>query len=352
VISGNTASSFDGGLNLQTESTGLIDGSTISGNVAKGEAGVSLGAVGTGTIVVRNSTIAGNSAAEDAGGVEVDTSASGVVTIEDSTIAANHAGGDGGGIRVVGGPGLTLADTIVAGNTANGVGPDIDNLSGNLASAFSLVGNSSKAKLTETVAGSDLLGVDPQLGPLQDNGGPTLTMALAPSSPAVNKGGGSLAIDQRGLPRPVLYPGLAASSAAGANGADIGGFELQLPSPPPSPPPSSPPALPGSAPASPQLRVRVSCPSSAGAAGCKLVLQAVSGKPPRGRVKQGKARKPHAESAVAKLKLGAARSALVTLKPKPKFAATLAAASKILVKEAVTIRGITRTKYRRLRVVG
>jgi hypothetical protein len=56
---------------------------------------------------------------------------------------------------------------------------------------------------------------DPKLGPLANNGGPTLTMALLPSSPAIDAGDTSLspATDQRGFPRPV---GLV---------ADIGAFE-------------------------------------------------------------------------------------------------------------------------------
>jgi hypothetical protein len=56
---------------------------------------------------------------------------------------------------------------------------------------------------------------DPKLGPLADNGGPTLTMGLLPGSPAIDAGNTSLApaTDQRGFPRPA---GLA---------ADIGAFE-------------------------------------------------------------------------------------------------------------------------------
>jgi hypothetical protein len=63
-------------------------------------------------------------------------------------------------------------------------------------------------------AGGDSF-TDPKLGPLADNGGPTLTMALLPGSPAIDAGNTSLApaTDQRGFPRPA---GLA---------ADIGAFE-------------------------------------------------------------------------------------------------------------------------------
>ena len=67
---------------------------------------------------------------------------------------------------------------------------------------------------SNTPAGGDTF-PDPKLGPLADNGGPTLTMALLPGSPAIDAGDTSLAPtnDQRGFPRPA---GLA---------ADIGAFE-------------------------------------------------------------------------------------------------------------------------------
>ncbi len=67
---------------------------------------------------------------------------------------------------------------------------------------------------SNTPAGNDSF-ADPKLGPLADNGGPTLTMALLPGSPAIDAGNTSLApaTDQRGFPRPT---GLA---------ADIGAFE-------------------------------------------------------------------------------------------------------------------------------
>ncbi|MBP7622659.1 MAG: hypothetical protein KA763_01720, partial [Xanthomonadales bacterium] len=47
-------------------------------------------------------------------------------------------------------------------------------------------------------------GVDPKLGPLQDNGGPTLTRALLSSSPAIDVGQNSTCAttDQRGVTRP------------------------------------------------------------------------------------------------------------------------------------------------------
>jgi len=69
-------------------------------------------------------------------------------------------------------------------------------------------------------AKSDLVGLDPKIGPLQDNGGPTWTHALLPGSPAIDAGDSTLyqvpTDDQRGVPRP---QGVA---------VDIGAFEYQF----------------------------------------------------------------------------------------------------------------------------
>jgi hypothetical protein len=70
------------------------------------------------------------------------------------------------------------------------------------------------------------LSTDPQLGPLQDNGGLTKTLAPALSSPAVDAGSGQgLTTDQRGLSRPFDAPAVA--NAPGGDGSDIGAFERQ-----------------------------------------------------------------------------------------------------------------------------
>jgi len=73
-----------------------------------------------------------------------------------------------------------------------------------------------------TTGGSDLLNIAPKLAVLGDNGGPTKTMALKPTSPAIDAGDDSLtgppdnlATDQRGLPR-----------LSGAH-VDIGAYEVQ-----------------------------------------------------------------------------------------------------------------------------
>jgi YVTN family beta-propeller protein len=86
--------------------------------------------------------------------------------------------------------------------------------------------------------------------------------------------------------------------------------------------------------------VRVRCPKSAEQHGCRFKLQAVTRK-----------RRGRAESAVARAKATAGRSAVVSLKPKGRFRSRLAAAATLLVKETVTIDGSRRASVRRLKVV-
>ena len=104
-------------------------------------------------------------------------------------------------------------------------GLSADDIQGAVAtSSHDLIGaNSSLSGISNGVNGN-LVGtadspIDPRLGPLQDNGGPTWTMALLPDSPAIDAGVAvpGVTADQRGVFRPQ------------GRAPDIGAFELQLP---------------------------------------------------------------------------------------------------------------------------
>jgi hypothetical protein len=129
------------------------------------------------------------------------------VTITDNVADNDGDGaGDGGGVAHDGGS-LSFKNTLIAGNTdAGGQAPDC---SGTVTSqGFNLLGNSTGCTLTPTTG--DLVGtganpIDPLLGPLQNNGGPTLTHALLPGSPAIDavtSGCPPPTTDQRGVARP------------------------------------------------------------------------------------------------------------------------------------------------------
>jgi hypothetical protein len=345
-IAGNRSMRDGGGL-LEEEATvtTIVDSTFLSNFAEELGGGADITARPRGAATVANTTANGNEAGGSGGAFYWSGGDEVPLTIEDSTIAGNHGGaalGDAGGIQSSDLIPQTLVDSIVSGNTSGGA-PDIG---GAWTASFSLIGNPLGGQITSAVPGSNLLGVDPQLSAPVANGGPVPTMALAPTSPAVNKGGGALATDARGEPRPVAYPGVALATAPGANGADIGAYELQVPVTTglvPPPPPPVVPAKPG------DPRVRLACPKSAGKGGCAFALTAVSGKPKRVK---GKLRQPTVESATAKLKLAAGKSGSLTLKPKAKFATRLRAARSLLVRQTEKVSGHSHTSYRRLKVGG
>jgi len=197
TVSYNTASQSGGGLQDDTDMTVLR--SAIFNNTAVFDGGgIQVGSqnpdsIAAGTVNLINSTVASNHAKRNGGGINAGTGMT--LFAYNATIAGNSAVGGGGGICSSDFPGCTwtLRNTIVATNTA-ATGLDILNNSifpvafSNSANSNNLIGNTSGASPASAFNGSDFLGQDPKLGPLQNNGGPTLTMALLPGSPAIDKG--------------------------------------------------------------------------------------------------------------------------------------------------------------------
>ena len=163
------------------------------------------------TLTVSNSTISGNANVDSASqaGIfaraQTDTPTI-KVQLTNSTITDNANGtgnGSGGGIRLGTSPTLATIDvemynTIVAGN-----GQGLRDIVGDmnlLDSSHNLVGFDGFNTFVDGVDGNQVGVADPGLAPLSDNGGPTQTHALLPSSLAINAGdnnhGGTT--DQRG----------------------------------------------------------------------------------------------------------------------------------------------------------
>jgi hypothetical protein len=144
------------------------------------------------------------------------------ISLTNCTLANNSAGpGFGGGIWNAAGCTLHLTNTIVAQNTAAS-GPDVF---GSINTAdHNLIGDGGGSTIV-TDLGGNLIGgngnpvIDPRLGPLQDNGGPTQTLALYADSPAIDAGNNAYAtdFDQRGPGFPRIVNGI----------IDIGAFEFQ-----------------------------------------------------------------------------------------------------------------------------
>jgi hypothetical protein len=146
---------------------------------------------------------------------------SGTLTVTNSTLSANAASAGGQTHNSFGGGidnsnALDLRNTLVAGNTA-ATSPD---LSGSVSSlGHNLIGDGTGGSgfIATDLVGTSANPIDPRLGPLQDNGGPTLTLALMPGSPAIDAGDNTdgPAFDQRGFARIV------------GGAIDIGAFEVQ-----------------------------------------------------------------------------------------------------------------------------
>jgi hypothetical protein len=144
--------------------------------------------ISIGTLQATNATIALNIASGSIGGAGGSGSHSGNPGTGQS--------GQGGGVGNAGGT-VQALNTVFGRNTATSA-PDFFGALGSL--GHNLIGNSQGGSGFDP---SDLLDTDPLLGPLQDNGGPTQSMALLPGSPALNAGDPSQlgTSDQRGVVR-------------------------------------------------------------------------------------------------------------------------------------------------------
>ena len=172
--------------------TGRTDGSS--------SADLGGGILNNGTPVnIENVTISGNKVNRDGGGIyngyQVPDS---LITLTNVTISHNTALLNAGGIynktnipvNVV-----TIKNTVIANSTG-----------GNCSGAITSNGHNLEDENSCGLSGTgDLINTNPNLGPLEDNEGPTLTHALILPSPAINAGdnNGCPATDQRGVRRPL-----------------------------------------------------------------------------------------------------------------------------------------------------
>ncbi len=200
-IDSNTASGSGGGIGIDA-GTVVITGSTISNSKASVSGGI---AVNNAALTLINSTVSGNQATSTtnatAGGLAEYTFSNlgnASVTLTQDTFANNTAAGAGNAKDVgvfqsgTGVASATLGNTIL-GSTAT-TNPNAVTAGGGTITSN---GNNLSFDGTGAATATDLKG-DPLLGPLQNNGGPTLTMLPASNSPVINAGNNALAVDQNG----------------------------------------------------------------------------------------------------------------------------------------------------------
>lgn len=189
-----------------------------------------------GTLRLINVTLSGNSSAGNGGALNL----TGPTELYNVTIANNLAdsdadeSGDGGGVWIDPAASVVAANTLIANNGDGSLTTDHADCSGTL--------NSLGTNLIESMTGclvagfsNNILGLDPVIGALANNGGQTFTHALLAGSPALNAGdnggcreinGVLVGVDQRGYAR--------------VDRCDIGAFEANSPG---TPTPSATPTM-------------------------------------------------------------------------------------------------------------
>jgi uncharacterized repeat protein (TIGR01451 family) len=184
-----------------------ITGSTVCSNTATYDGGGIFHSSSNRSAHLTNTTISGNKAEGDGGGIASTTA---TPYLNNVTLTNNVASGDGGGIYARGGGAVNVANSIIAGNIDTSSLTQHPDCSGTLISqGFNLIQNTTGCFIGGLTMGN-IASIDPILDPLMDNGGPTLTHALLPGSPAINAGNPAGCIDhvsnlllkdQRGRPR-------------------------------------------------------------------------------------------------------------------------------------------------------
>ena len=249
-------SGLGGGIFLRGLSQTIIEGTTFHGNI--GNVGGGLRIDETGPTIIFNSTFTNNISTIE-GGAIFRLGLNSLAGVANSTISTNLTLGSAAGILSQSPPpppigasegpqedpeigALLLLNTIVAGNQyiedmiSNPTGkvayPDVE---GVFAATFCLIGIGEGSNIVNGGAEPNIVGnfktpIDPLLGSLADNGGPTDTMAISPMSLARDAGKNGVGLppyDQRGFLRP-WYPTLPNPFMGPGDGSDIGAYEYSF----------------------------------------------------------------------------------------------------------------------------
>jgi len=255
TANGSNATTYliDGGGGIFNSGTLTVTSSTVSGNISKyrgggivnsgsatitkstisGNRGVTGGGIFTnGTTPVTNSTLSGNLATSNGGGVwsSSTTTLSSITLTLNTADSDNNGSGDGGGVYVLAGQVTTRNSLADANKDLGGQAPGCKVAGGAYFSqGYNHFGGTTGCVITGPKTG-DQIGGNVMLGPLQNNGGPTMTHALLAGSVAIDaanptapgSGGTSCGtFDQRNIARPQDGNGDTIARC------DMGAFELK-----------------------------------------------------------------------------------------------------------------------------
>jgi hypothetical protein len=227
TLTGSQTFSSGGAFGSEANDSVTITNSTLVNSVANTGGALFLSA---GAVTISQSAITGNTATQGGGGI---LQSGGILTLSNVTLANNNTVIAGGGILLNAGTlsatnvtvsgnaatgiisiaggilqqagTLTLVNSIVAGNAGGGGPSDLTSTGGSLTGTNDLI-----QAIPNVVPPNDLtgviIGVNPQLGPLANNGGPTQTEVIGAGSRALDAGDAAdcPAVDQRGDPRPAM----------------------------------------------------------------------------------------------------------------------------------------------------
>jgi CSLREA domain-containing protein len=223
IVDNDATGAFGGG--LWNQGTTFVYESLVAGNDSNRAGGIR----NDETLNLRNVTVSGNTVHSPDAGVG-GISQNGFAFLNNVTVTNNTGVGDnpasfrGGGIQTTAGETTVMKNSILWGNHG-GIGPDDCVGAFSSDSRYNLIGDTTACTLP-AVTTTWKIGVDPLIGALANNGGPTRTHLPAPGSPAVDAGspveaGGPAAdacegIDQRGIQRLLC---------------DMGAVERQVPVP-------------------------------------------------------------------------------------------------------------------------
>lgn len=237
----NNIAGFGGAIYLNNGASLMANSSTFSGNIATnadpvGNRGGGMMFILVGSATFNDCTISGNKATGRSGGAILVSSFNSSLMLNNTTVAFNEAVDAGGAIMFTfPGQVATFFSSIIAKNTAAGSPNDITTQpTFNINGTNNLIGVGDGLTIDpNNLVGTIAAPIDPLLGPLANNGGPTFTHALLNGSPAIDQGYNVLGTttlpnDQRGKNRTVDHPDVT-GTLMNADGSDIGSFELQSP---------------------------------------------------------------------------------------------------------------------------